>query len=182
LHKWPLFFARGSVRKVLYLPNSTDTYSGAIDVYVAKDYAGNIHFSYRIPCPRQDSGSLAVNGRITQIMFSPDGYALFVGSEVGWHLWSVYGHSLSSSFLLDRTGRQFKDQTEVTAVEGYMDGVRDCCWAWSGLSLIILANEASCFYTLPFSRSAATTCYNPVSQAVSAFSQVGYDNTASLAN
>jgi hypothetical protein len=131
-------------------------------VYVAKDYSGNIPFSYRIPCPKQESGNSIANGRITSLTFSPDGYALFVGSDVGWHLWSVYGHLLSSSFLLDRAVRHPTDVSNGTLLEAYMDGVRDCCWAWSGLTLMILANETRCFYTLPFARSAVTTCYNSV--------------------
>lgn len=142
----------------------TNIYSGAIDVYVAKDYSGNIPFSYQIPSPEQESGQSIVNWKITRLMFSPDGYVLFAASEAGWHLWSVYGHLLSSNFLLDRTALHSTEISNKTLSEGFMDGVRDCCWAWSGLTLILLANQNRCFYTLPLSRSAATTCYNPVFQ------------------
>jgi hypothetical protein len=43
-----------------------------------------------------------------------------------------------------------------------MDEVRDCCWSASGLSLILLGRGSRSFYSLPLSRSAANTCYNPV--------------------
>ena len=97
-------------------------------------------------------------------MYSPDGYALFVASEQGWYLWSVYGHLLATSSTLD--------QSQLSAVplangarsyEGYMDGVLDCCWGGSSLSVILLGHDSRLLYSLPLARSAVTSCYNPVS-------------------
>jgi hypothetical protein len=94
-------------------------------------------------------------------MYSPDGYALFVGSKEGWCLWSVYGHLLASSSLFDRAPSAPIANGVVTS-EGFMDGVMDCCWTTSGLSLLMLGRGERLLYSLPFSRSAVTTCYNPV--------------------
>src|SRR4030095_15342974 len=132
--------------------------SGAIDVYVAKDYSGNIPFSHRIGHPRDGSPSV-----VTQLMFSLDGYVLFVASERGWHLWSVYGHLLASSTMLDHSQNSVTPTMNgARSSEGYMDGVLDCCWGWSGLSLILLGHDSRLLYSLPLCRSAVTICYNPV--------------------
>jgi hypothetical protein len=158
--------------------DSTNGGSGAVNVYVAKDYSGNISFSYRIPRPEKDYGHSAVKRRITKLIFSPDGYALFVASEVGWQLRSVYGHLLSSNYLLDRSGPESVDINEDSPLEAYMNGIRDCCWTWSGLSLIVLATENRCFYSLPFSRNAVTTCFNPVKHGFHFSHILGYHSSA----
>lgn len=132
--------------------------SGTINVYVAKDYSGNIPFSHRILNPQKASTSF-----ITQMMYSPDGYALFVASEQGWYLWSVYGHLLAASNMFDKS--QLSAPPLVNgprSYEGYMHGVLDCCWGWSGLSVILLGHDSRLLYSLPLTRSSVTSCYNPV--------------------
>src|ERR1700738_75536 len=96
--------------------------SGAIDVYLAKDYTGNIPLSHRISPPEPELGKPIPQRSISTLLFSPDGYALFVGWEIGWFLWSVYGHLLSSSFFLDQPSTPAPLPEGALRVEGYMQG------------------------------------------------------------
>jgi hypothetical protein len=95
-------------------------------------------------------------------MYSPDGHALFVTTERGWYLWSVYGHLLASNHLLERSIGSIHEANGFPSSDRYMDGLRDCCWAWSGLGAILLGLNTRSLYLLPFARSAVTNCYNPV--------------------
>lgn len=133
--------------------------SGAIDVYVAKDYSGNIPFSHRILPPREE---YRPDSRVTQLAYSPDGYALFVGTTSGWYLWSVYGHLLASSFIFNISTSNPGESNGSSTSGGYVDGVLDCCWAATGLHLLALAQGSPLLYSLPFARSVVTSCYNPV--------------------
>jgi len=136
--------------------------SGAIDIYVAKDYSGNIPFSHRVVQPHADTSKTPADEKVTQLMYSPDGHALFVTTERGWYLWSVYGHLLASSHLLERSIGSIHEANGFPSSDRYMDGLRDCCWAWSGLGAILLGLNTRSLYLLPFARSAVTNCYNPV--------------------
>jgi hypothetical protein len=132
-------------------------------VYVAKDYAGNIPLSHRIPPPETESSKTVLLRSITSLLFSPDGYSLFVGWEIGWYLWSVYGHLLSSSVFLDPPATPALLSKSTSGPEGYMEGIQDCCWTMSGMNLLMLSRGTRSLYSLPFAKSAATSCYNPVS-------------------
>lgn len=132
-------------------------------MYVAKDYSGNIQYSHRIVHQQERSASNKGRLGIRQLMFSADGYVLFVASELGWDLWSVYGHLLASSNLLERSVvSAIPTLNGIPRYEGYMEGIVDCCWAGSGLSLMLLGRNSRSLYSLPLARSAVTTCYNPV--------------------
>lgn len=92
-------------------------------------------------------------------MYSADGYVLFVASEQGWYLWSVYGHLLATSSILDQS--QLSAAPLANGPRSY-EGVVDCCWGWSGLSVILLGHDSRRLCSLPLARSAVTSCYNPV--------------------
>ena len=72
---------------------------GRVEVYTVKDYAGNVPFSHR----HQNQSSLMTTGQISQLVYSTDGYCLFVGYEKGWSMYSVYGKPLGSSYGSDHT-------------------------------------------------------------------------------
>lgn len=129
-------------------------------MYVAKDYTGNISFSHRISQLYGESTKTFTLEQLS-LLFSPDGYALFGASYHGWSLWSVYGHLLASSFL-EQSTLPVTPLDNVTSLQHSMDGVLDCCWASSGLGIILLGRDSRSFYMLPLARSAVTTCYNPV--------------------
>lgn len=164
--------------------HSLNLESGAIDIYVAKDYTGNIPFSHRIIQPRTDTTKTPSNEQVTQLMYSPDGHALFVTTERGWYLWSVYGHLLASSLHLERSTGSIHEANGFTWADRYMDGLRDCCWSWSGLGAILLGFNTRSLYLLPFARSAITNCYNPVSYPLFLFCKridpIGYDCSTNL--
>ena len=130
--------------------------SGAVDVYLVKDYHGNITFSHRIQQPSSSQGE------ITQLAYSPDGYALFVASQKGWYLWSVYGALLASSFTHDAAVPSTPTANGIRNPEEYMNGVLQCCWASNGLSITTITGGSRLLYSLHLARSAITTCYNPV--------------------
>jgi RAB6A-GEF complex partner protein 1 len=129
-------------------------------VYVAKDYAGNISFSHRISHPQAEPVQTSTSHRLN-LLFSPDGYALFAASHYGWSLWSVYGHLLASSSL-ERSTLSSASTNNVTSAEHSMNKALDCCWTSSGLGIIFLGTDSRSLYMLPLARSAVTTCYNPV--------------------
>jgi hypothetical protein len=100
-------------------------------------------------------------------MYSSDGYALFVASTTGWHLWSVYGRLLASNISREHAREHSSALLDptingVTSHSLEMHGVIDCCWASSGLSVIALSQDMRSIFSLPFAKSAVTTCYNPV--------------------
>jgi len=133
-------------------------------LYVAKDYTGNIPFSHKISPPESQPSQNASSGKITKLLFSLDGYVLFVGRETGWFMSSVYGHPLSSSEPSEHETASSTQRSErLSSLEGYLTGIRDCCWSLSGLGLMLLAPDTRSLYLLPLARSATTVCYNPVS-------------------
>lgn len=156
--------------------------SGAIDVYVAKDYSGHMLFSHRIVPLEQDTTVSSSKQHVTQLMYSPDGYVLFVATDAGWFLWSVYGHLLASSLPSDRAAQSTPLTNGLTTPEGYMGGVTDCCWMLSGLHVILLGSGTRTLYSLPFCRSAATTCYNPVTKVCILCLTIGHNCTTAVAN
>jgi hypothetical protein len=70
---------------------------------------------------------------------------------------------LSSSIFLDPPATPALLSKSTSSPEGYMEGIQDCCWTMSGMNLLMLSRGTRSLYSLPFARSAATSCYNPVS-------------------
>lgn len=133
-------------------------YSGAISVYNARDYVGNIPLSHVV------KPASSMTGRITLITWSPDGYALFVGYEKGWALWSVYGKPGAHSFWAEQ------DLVRKNPGEGYLDGVRDGCWVAGGQDLLLANNRGDGrLWALEMAKSAVTGCYNAVSKPIMDF-------------
>lgn len=128
--------------------------SGDIDVYIVKDYVGNIPLSHKHTLPISSSAT----GKLTVLSYSPDGYCLFVGYEKGWAMWSVYGKPGASSFSTDR-------QYSQATAEHWLHGVREAFWVGGGCELFLLDAEGNSIWTLDVARSAATACYIPTNVA-----------------
>lgn len=124
------------------------TVTGQINVYVVKDYMGNVPESH-IFCT---TVSFSDSGKITFLTWSPDGYCLLAGYEKGWAMWTVYGKAVGSSFGYDRT-------LSASHGEQWLLGIRDGFWAGGGCELVLLGMNDDRLYTLEVARNAIATCY-----------------------
>lgn len=124
--------------------------SGHIDVYLVKDYTGNIPLSHKIQLP---VGS-ATTGKLTTLTYSPDGYCLFAGYERGWATWTVYGKPCANTFSIDRAQSEAND-------ERWLHGVRTAFWIGGGCELALFPFADNRLYVLDIARNAATGCLTP---------------------
>ncbi|GIZ40267.1 hypothetical protein CKM354_000361400 [Cercospora kikuchii] len=124
--------------------------NGYIDVYIVKDYTGNIPLSHKIRLPIGPS----TTGKLTCLTYSPDGYCLFAGYERGWATWTVYGKPCASTFGIDRS------QSEANG-EHWLHGVRTAFWTGGGCELALFPFMDNGVYMLDIARNAATGCLTP---------------------
>jgi hypothetical protein len=121
-----------------------------IHVYSARDYSGNIPPSHlhRLPV------SSSVSGRLTRLTYSPDGYCLFAGYELGWAMWSVYGKLLSNSFGADH---------DIASINGerWIAGVHDASWLGGGSEILLVRRDHEAIWLLEAARNAVAGCCNP---------------------
>ncbi|KAK9463812.1 RIC1-domain-containing protein [Lipomyces oligophaga] len=118
---------------------------GLIQIYNVKDYSGHIPLLKKIPAPFTSFGD------ITVISWSPDGYALFVGYESGWALYSVYGTLQAHSSISE----DFKGIREA-----WLDGIRDVAWSPNGDEILMIPNGSSEVCVMEFSRWSLSNTYN----------------------
>lgn len=121
---------------------------GAIQVYTARDYVGNIPASHT----HQLSVSGSSSGRLTCLAYSPDGYCLFAGYENGWATWSVFGKAGATSFGVDR--KICKEHEE-----GWLEGVKEATWLGGGSEILLIGQQDDRIWTIEMARSAITGCY-----------------------
>ena len=121
-----------------------------IDIYVVKDYMGNIPLSHKLRL----SVTASTAGHLTSLCYSPDGYCLFASFERGWAMWSVYGKPGANSFGTDRA------LSEVNG-EDWLQGVHDAFWIGGGCELVMLGIADDRLWKLDIARNAATGCLSP---------------------
>ncbi|KAF2639870.1 RIC1-domain-containing protein [Massarina eburnea CBS 473.64] len=121
--------------------------NGDIYVYTARDYTGNIPLSHKL------QPNTTNPGKITVMVYSPDGYSLFAGYENGWAMWSVYGKPGATSFTTDRTLSKING-------EGWLLGIKDAFWIGNGAELLLLGNSDNRVFLLEMARSAVTGCFS----------------------
>ncbi|KAF1965522.1 RIC1-domain-containing protein [Bimuria novae-zelandiae CBS 107.79] len=121
--------------------------NGEIHVYTAKDYKGDIPLSHKL---RPNTTS---TGKLTVLIYSPDGYCLFAGYEKGWAMWSVYGKPGATSFT---TNRALSEANE----EGWLLGIKDAFWVGGGAELLLLGKNDNRLFLLEMARSAVTGCFS----------------------
>ena len=124
--------------------------NGQIDVYIVKDYTGNIPLSHQLRLQNSPSTS----GKLTFLSYSPDGYCLFAGFEKGWAMWSVYGKPGASSFGSDNAVSKANDET-------WLQGVKDGFWAGGGCEIVLLGMYDDRLWVLEVARSTITSCHSP---------------------
>jgi len=124
--------------------------NGNIEVYVVKDYTGNIPLSHTLHLSPSASG----HGKLSFLSYSPDGYCLFAGYEKGWVMWSVYGKMGASSFAADHALCEDNDDRFLTSV-------RDAFWIGGGCELAILSNYDDRLWLFDVARNAALSCMQP---------------------
>ncbi|KAF2668056.1 RIC1-domain-containing protein [Microthyrium microscopicum] len=123
-------------------------------VYTARDYAGHIPLSHKLSLPVSRTSA----GAVTCLSYSPDGYALFVGYEKGWAIWSVYGKLGACSFASDK-------KISTSADESWLLGVKEAFWIGSGSQLIMLSPNDNRLWALDMARSAVTGCFSSANVA-----------------
>ena len=117
--------------------------------YAAKDYTGNIPLSHAFRAPALKS----TTGVVTCLIWSPDGYCLFVGYERGWATWSVFGKAGAFSFTLNQTHAEANDET-------WLMGIRSANWTSGGSEMLLTSSEDHRIWKLQMSRSAAAGCFS----------------------
>ncbi|KAL9017053.1 MAG: hypothetical protein Q9185_005607 [Variospora sp. 1 TL-2023] len=122
---------------------------GEIHVYVARDYAGSIPPSHKLPSP----ATFSTTGQITSMSYSPDGYCLMVGYEHGWAMWSVYGKPGASSFSADET-------LSAMNREGWLASVKSLSWINAGFGVLLTCVDDSRLWEVEMTKSAVTTCFS----------------------
>jgi hypothetical protein len=123
-------------------------------IYTARDYDGHIPLSHKLIPP----SSRAIVGRITSMSYSPDGYALFVGFEHGWAMWSVYGKLLGTSFGADRSLAE-------TGGEIWLTAVKELFWSGGGSQIVLLGPRDNRLWVLDVARSAVAGCFSAANVA-----------------
>lgn len=124
--------------------------NGGIDVYVVKDYTGNIPLSHKLRLPVGSS----TTGRLTCLTYSPDGYCLFAGYERGWATWTVYGKQGANTFSVDRTQARGND-------EKWLEGIRSAFWLGGGCELALLPATDNRIWILDVARNSTASCFSP---------------------
>lgn len=123
---------------------------GHVRVYSARDYVGNIPPSHT----HQPPVSASTTGRLTKLVYSPDGHCLFAGYENGWATWSVYGKLLGHSFQAER-------ELATANGEEWLVGIQDAAWVGSSGEMLLLGRQHEAVWLLEMARSAAAGCYGP---------------------
>ncbi len=123
--------------------------NGQIDVYVVKDYMGNIPLSHQLRL----SVSSSTSGKLSFLSYSPDGYCLFAGYEKGWSSWSVYGKPGATSFSADRSQSELHN-------EEWLLGARGGFWVGGGSELVLQTISDDRLWVTEFARQGLTGCYS----------------------
>ncbi|KAG4303317.1 hypothetical protein PCK1_000281 [Pneumocystis canis] len=107
--------------------------NGEIKLFYYKKLENSISYLHAISLDSFD-----ITGSIECISWSEDGYAIFVGFQNTWALWTVYGNLLCSGITSECV---FEDSTE----EIFMIGVSHVLWFNGGSELIIISNKEKSF-------------------------------------
>jgi RAB6A-GEF complex partner protein 1 len=149
---------------------------GQILIYTAKDYAGHVPLSHKLMAPSSAAGlagplsdSPGSGKFINCMLYSPDGYALFVGFADGWAMWSVYGKLGARSFASEgdiRLNGNAKSSPKSTIDDDiWLQGVREAFWIGAGSQLALLCPSDNRIWVLNLARSAVVGCYSSANVA-----------------
>ncbi|KAG8930449.1 hypothetical protein FRC02_004160 [Tulasnella sp. 418] len=126
-------------------------------------YLTNFPLSGRPP-PPSSAQALSIpqhwtkTGAVQTMEWTSDGYALAVGWERGWGVWSVGGRCLAWAVGVEESevGSRFQDT--------FMYGVKNLFWMPGNLELCVLAGsfqDDNQLFTIPFAKSAVTGQHSP---------------------
>jgi len=117
-----------------------------VKIYTAKDYLGNIPPSHELNLPV----SIDASGSITFISHTPDGYAVLVGYEKGWAIWSVFGKLGANTFS---SGQSVSNHI-------WINGMSAAFWAGGGSELFMLDCTGQHICSMNIARASITTCFS----------------------
>jgi hypothetical protein len=126
-----------------------------VNVLILPTYPQPARFSHLLNL--RHSANLRVTlGAVTSMAWTSDGYALAVGYERGWAVWSMGGR-------LNGWGVASQDSDdEEPQVDTFMDGVANLFWSTGNLDLFMqVPEESTQFYAMPFVKSATTGQLSP---------------------
>ncbi|KAK1921027.1 RIC1-domain-containing protein [Papiliotrema laurentii] len=131
------------------------TNSGTVEIIAVPPYPASPRWSHTLDL--KHSASLRTTpGQVQRMSWTTDGYALAVGYEHGWAVWSVGGR-------LGGWGMADSEESDVEK-EGFMHGVKDLFWAPGNLELFALSSPTANnhqLYVIPFTKSATTSQHSP---------------------
>ncbi|CAD6885222.1 unnamed protein product [Tilletia laevis] len=140
---------------------------GTLRVYTYRSPTKKPLFSHplSIRSSLRSTASFLKTGKVTSLAWTSDGYALAVGWEHGWAVWSTYGKLMASSFRDDwaSASKHFSDS--------FMFGVDSVFWGPCNSELFILSSSQPKnnkpidvdrqLFALPFARSAVAGQHSP---------------------
>lgn len=128
---------------------------GIVHVMILPPWPQAARFSHALDL--KHSANLRVQvGAVQTMAWTSDGYALAVGYEHGWAVWSMGGQ-------LNGWGVAAQDHDEDSGpVDAFMRGVSALFWAPGNLDLVMVApTEPTRLFALPFVKSATTSQHSP---------------------
>lgn len=129
------------------------TPSGLVNVMVLPPYPHPARFSHKLDL--KHSANLRMQpGKVVSMAWTSDGYALAVGYEHGWAVWSMGGR-------LDGWGVAGQEDDEPAA-DAFMNGASNLFWSPGNLDVFMTARgETDRIYAMPFVKSATTGQHSP---------------------
>lgn len=134
---------------------------GTVSIYFVKNYRGNVPLSHSLSLKKAlgSTASHLNSGAVTSLSWTADGYALAVGWEKGFSVWSVFGKVLMTSIKDD-----WEEFVPSTFQDQYLRGVQDLFWNLASTELFMLrsdTNPDAQLWTLAFAKSAITGIHHP---------------------
>ncbi|KAL5534531.1 hypothetical protein ACEPAG_994 [Sanghuangporus baumii] len=137
---------------------ATGTQSGTVELANFPSFEGEMPKAQFLSLPAF-AGNIKP-GTVCAMEWSSDGYALAVGWNNGWAVWSVGGRCLAWGFGVD------EDVNNPRFQDNFMFGILDLFWGQGNFELFVISNGNSNrpdgqLFIIPFAKSAVTEQQTP---------------------